>query len=98
MTRKTTAIYPLILAAMTLVVGCEHDKPAADEPVQPAAAKTAEAPAAAATGCNKQVLATSKHAVGEPCQTTADFARSLGLTEAQLAKIADLKVGKTAHH
>jgi hypothetical protein len=44
------------------------------------------------------VIATSKHAVGAPCQTTADFARSLGLTEAQIEQLTDTQAGKTAHH
>jgi hypothetical protein len=59
----------------------------------------------ATSACGLEVVAVSTAAVGQPCETTADVMKQLGLTKAQQRKVATLEKGlktktktKTAHH
>jgi hypothetical protein len=42
-------------------------------------------------------IATSPDAVGHPCETTRSFMQSLGMTEAQIARVESISVSTTAH-
>jgi len=100
---KTTHLRAWTLAAtcgLALLTGCATDKNGkTDDPSLPAASASKVSTKASTTDCSKAVVSASSHAVADPCLTTADIAKSLGLSPAQVAKVEKkLKKKKVAHH
>lgn len=101
---KTTQRRAWTLAAtcgLALLTGCATDKNGkTDDPSLPTAQTSqVKATKASATACSKAVVVASSHAVADPCLTTADIAKSLGVSPDQVAKDEKkLKKKKAAHH
>ena len=84
--------------AALLATGCQTANGGKGDEAALPAATAAKTTTTAGKDCSKPVVAQSSHAVGDPCLTTADIAKSLGVSPVQLAKHKKKHHKKTAHH